>query len=101
MSSVATYGPDNTAEFTSGRGSRPDRSISHARSSWNFPRTVFEARNELLRSAAMLSPIFRKDRTAGKQSSKTEQEKARLAHGDMPENASGLVASVLAQRAGG
>src|SRR4029077_19433824 len=43
--------------------------------------------------------IFGKDRAAGEQPAKSEQQEARLAEGDVPENARSLVARVLAERA--
>src|SRR6266851_8585439 len=42
--------------------------------------------------------IFGQDGAARKQPAKAEQQEARLAEGDVPENARGLVARVLAQR---
>src|ERR1700722_3036160 len=50
-----------------------------------------------------LKPVLRanfgEDRAAGKQAAESEQKQARLAQGDVPENARGFVAGVLAQRA--
>src|SRR5216683_1642184 len=46
-----------------------------------------------------LAAIFGKDRAAGEQAAKSEQQKARLAQGNVPEDAGGLVARVLAERA--
>src|SRR5258708_21513159 len=43
--------------------------------------------------------IFREDRTAREQPAKSEQEQARLAERDVPQNVGGFVARVLAQRA--